>query len=162
MKDNSSSLEQMVTKGLKMENRSPKKLRNCNWQRLCNWLKPWKRRKSQGLSNRGGVFWRLAQGQTANRCEGFEPSSKCVHLTLYPFESSIMMLKHCMIWFFNRKWCAHTCISLTEEIFPNIMQMVHRKKTKVILKLMWLFIPSTQHGDLSFYLFIFFIRITHK
>lgn len=73
-----------------MENRSQRKLRNCNWQRVCNWLKTWKRGKSQGLPNRVSVNWILAQGQWANRCEGSVPSSKIVQLALYSLKPELL------------------------------------------------------------------------
>lgn len=90
---------------LRKKNGGQEKFRNYNWQRFCYWLNKVtsKRKKPRLVVNRVDVNWILAQGQIANRCEGFGPCSKCVHLTLYTFETRIMMAKHCRIWISRQK-----------------------------------------------------------
>lgn len=86
-------------------NGSQEKLGICNWQRFCNWLNEvmGKRSKPRLLSNTVDVNWILAQGQTANRGEGFGSCSNCVYLTLYPFDTQSMTAKRCRIWISRRK-----------------------------------------------------------
>lgn len=120
-------------------NGSQEKLEICNWQRFCNWLNEvmGKRRKPRLLSNTVDVNWILAQGQTANRGEGFGSCSKCVYLTLYPFDTQSMMAKRCRIWI-SRQKMIHLAMYKAHRGY--ILWMVHgRIPSHVVQNWMWYF-----------------------